>query len=164
MIEIVSPPRPLTLQRVVNKKACHWLHSTTRCTLITTRCRLHGTSTTALSKYRRLVPGRWAGRVEGSRTQRYCRRSWQEQVSFVGRTELWSSRDGSEGKAASREIGLFRCQTVEALVSQQAQFVVENNVAHFWDMYMLLNWVAASDEDLVLRSKRQNKVLKLWLW
>ena len=32
--------RSLTLQRVVNKKACHWLHSTTR-------CRLHGTSTMA---------------------------------------------------------------------------------------------------------------------
>jgi len=31
MIDTVSPPRPLTLQRVVNKKACHWLHSTTCC-------------------------------------------------------------------------------------------------------------------------------------
>jgi len=39
--------RSLTLQRVVNKKACHWLHSTTHCRIITTRCRLHGTSTTA---------------------------------------------------------------------------------------------------------------------
>ena len=44
---IVNPPRPLTLQRVVEKKACHSLHSTTRCRIITTRCRLHGTSTTA---------------------------------------------------------------------------------------------------------------------
>jgi len=42
-----TPCRSLTLQRVVNKKACHWLHSTTRCKLIKTRCRLHGTSTTA---------------------------------------------------------------------------------------------------------------------
>ena len=33
--------RSLTLQRVLNKKACHWLHSTTR-------CRLHGTYTTAV--------------------------------------------------------------------------------------------------------------------
>ena len=39
--------RSLTLQRVVNKRACHWLHSTTRCSIITTRCRLHSTSTTA---------------------------------------------------------------------------------------------------------------------
>ena len=45
MIDIVSRPRPLTLQRVVNKKACHWLHSATR-------CRLHGTSTTAFHAQR----------------------------------------------------------------------------------------------------------------
>ena len=58
---IVSPPRPLTLQRVVEKKACHWLHYTMHCRRrgiigwclqrvvesSTTRCRLHGTSTTA---------------------------------------------------------------------------------------------------------------------
>jgi len=57
--------RSLTLQRVVNKKACHWLHSIARCRRrgiigwclervvesSTTRCRLHGTSTTAFHSW-----------------------------------------------------------------------------------------------------------------
>jgi len=48
------------LQRVVEKKAYHWLHSTTRCRIITTRCRLHGTSTTAFHTFARLLTAKVA--------------------------------------------------------------------------------------------------------
>ena len=38
-------------------------------------------------------------------------------------------------------------------------------LSHAFLMRQLIVWVpASSDEDLVMRSKRQNKVLKFWLW
>ena len=93
MIDIVSLPRPLTLQRVVEKKACHWLHSTTRCRIITTRCRLHGTSTTAfhtcwhlygrtavLKVTRCRIASQWTGQASCALI---CWLLWQDEFSVL---------------------------------------------------------------------------------